>query len=139
MKLKYNEFFDLWHSYSQTAEKAIGELLPASDIPSYLMQSMSYSVFAGGKRLRPSLMLAAAKLFGDSEAVLPLAAAIEMIHTYSLIPDDLPAMDNDELRRGKLTNHVMFGEAMAILSGDALLNRAFEIMLENVPENGADG
>jgi geranylgeranyl diphosphate synthase, type II len=89
---------------------------------------MRYSVFAGGKRLRPILCLAAAEACGglDTEA-LPLACAVECIHTYSLVHDDLPAMDNDDYRRGRLTNHKVFGEGMAVLAGDALLTQAFEI------------
>ncbi|ANW99485.1 farnesyl-diphosphate synthase [Thermoclostridium stercorarium subsp. thermolacticum DSM 2910] len=96
-----------------------------------LVESMSYSVMAGGKRIRPVLMLAVTKMLsGDPQEVMPFAAAIEMIHTYSLIHDDLPAMDNDDYRRGKLTNHKVFGEAMAILAGDALLNEAFSLLFE---------
>jgi geranylgeranyl diphosphate synthase type II len=90
---------------------------------------MAYSVMAGGKRLRPVLCIAAAETVeGDRETLLPLACALELIHTYSLIHDDLPAMDNDDLRRGKPTCHVQFDEATAILAGDALLTMAFEIL-----------
>jgi len=97
-----------------------------------LIKSMKYSLFAGGKRLRPMLALAAYDLFGkDVGEVMPYACALEMIHTYSLIHDDLPAMDNDDYRRGKLTNHKVYGEGIAILAGDGLLNYSFEIMLEN--------
>jgi geranylgeranyl diphosphate synthase, type II len=89
---------------------------------------MRYSLFAGGKRMRPALLLAAAEACGGSEAdALPLACAVECIHTYSLIHDDLPAMDNDDFRRGKPTNHKVFGEGIAVLAGDALLTQAFEI------------
>ena len=89
---------------------------------------MRYSLFAGGKRMRPALCLAAAAACGGSEAdAMPLACAVECIHTYSLIHDDLPAMDNDDYRRGKLTNHKVFGEGIAVLAGDALLTQAFEI------------
>lgn len=96
-----------------------------------LAQAMHYSIMAGGKRIRPVLTLAVAKMLGNSpEAVMPVAAALEMIHTYSLIHDDLPAMDNDDYRRGKPTNHVVFGEAMAILAGDALLNEAMELLIK---------
>ena len=96
-----------------------------------VFDAMSYSLLAGGKRLRPVIMLYTAQLCGgDMESILPFACAMEMIHTYSLIHDDLPAMDNDDLRRGKPTNHVMFDEATAILAGDALLNMAFEITSE---------
>ena len=94
-----------------------------------IYEAMEYSLFAGGKRLRPVIMLLACELCGGSaEDVLPFACALEMIHTYSLIHDDLPAMDNDDLRRGKPTSHKVFGEGMAILAGDALLNKAFEIV-----------
>ncbi len=102
---------------------------PLFNLQSNIYKSMNYSLEAGGKRLRPILLLEFYKLFGKADdKAMPFACAIEMIHTYSLIHDDLPAMDNDELRRGKPTNHVVFGEATAILSGDALLTRAFEIM-----------
>ena len=101
-----------------------------------IYEAMEYSLYAGGKRLRPVLMLETARMCGgDPAVVLPFACAMEMIHTYSLIHDDLPAMDNDDLRRGIPTNHKKFGEAMAILAGDALLNKAFEIVsgVENLP------
>ncbi len=94
-----------------------------------LKDAMSYSLKAGGKRLRPVLCMLSAGLFGDMGRALDTACAIEMIHTYSLIHDDLPCMDNDVLRRGKPTNHVVFGEAQALLAGDGLLNGAFEVML----------
>ena len=92
-----------------------------------IMEAMEYSILAGGKRLRPMLMKETYTLFGGcSKAIEPFMAAIEMIHTYSLVHDDLPAMDNDEYRRGRKTTHVVYGEDMAILAGDALLNYAFE-------------
>ncbi len=92
-----------------------------------IMEAMNYSILAGGKRLRPMLMLETYRLFGGRSAVIePFMAAMEMIHTYSLVHDDLPAMDNDEYRRGKKTTHAVYGEAMGILAGDALLNYAFE-------------
>ncbi|MGL4972623.1 MAG: polyprenyl synthetase family protein [Culicoidibacterales bacterium] len=95
--------------------------------PEQLKAATTYSLLAGGKRIRPLLTIATAQAFGlSSEQVYPLAAAIEMIHTYSLIHDDLPAMDNDDLRRGKPTNHIVFGEATAILAGDALLTESFQ-------------
>jgi geranylgeranyl diphosphate synthase type II len=95
--------------------------------------SMRYSLLAGGKRLRPVLALAVCDMLGGKrEEVLPFACAVEMIHTYSLIHDDLPAMDNDDYRRGRLTNHKVYGEALAILAGDGLLNLAFEVMLESI-------
>ena len=91
------------------------------------MDAMSYSMLAGGKRLRPMLMRETYRMFGGTDRVIePFMAAIEMIHTYSLVHDDLPAMDNDEYRRGRKTTHVVYGEDMGILTGDALLNYAFE-------------
>lgn len=97
-----------------------------------IIEAMNYSLNAGGKRLRPILAIEACSIVGGNiEDVIPFAVAIEMIHTYSLIHDDLPALDNDDLRRGKKTNHIVFGEDMAILAGDALLNYAFEVMLSN--------
>lgn len=106
---------------------ALESLFPAEwEVPQQLREAMGYSLMAGGKRLRPLLVIAACEaLGGRREAALPVAAAIEMVHTYSLIHDDLPAMDNDDYRRGKLTNHKVFGEATAILAGDALLTHAF--------------
>ena len=99
------------------------------DCPDALREAMAYSLLAGGKRLRPVLVLLACEACGGSiEAALPAACAIEMIHTYSLIHDDLPAMDDDDYRRGRLTNHKVFGEALAILAGDALLTLAFEVI-----------
>ncbi|MCI0661840.1 MAG: polyprenyl synthetase family protein [Acidobacteria bacterium] len=105
----------------------LDRLLPSeSEAPSVIHQAMRYSVFAGGKRLRPILTIATGEIFGaDERSLLPAACSLEMIHTYSLIHDDLPAMDNDDLRRGLPTCHVKFGEAMAILAGDALLTQAF--------------
>lgn len=98
-----------------------------------VFDAMNYSVKAGGKRLRPLVLLETLKLFGgEEEEAYPFMAAIEMIHTYSLVHDDLPAMDNDKYRRGKLTTHAKFGENMAILAGDALLNYAYEIMSDAV-------
>lgn len=97
-----------------------------------VIQAMNYSLSAGGKRLRPLITLEACKIVGGNEEdAIPFAVAIEMIHTYSLIHDDLPALDDDDLRRGRPTNHKVYGEAMAILAGDALLNYAFEVMLSN--------
>lgn len=101
-------------------------------------QAMWYSLEAGGKRFRPVLHLETVKLFGGNpQEFLDSACALEYIHTYSLIHDDLPVMDNDDYRRGKLTNHKVFGEAMAILAGDALLNRAFEILFHKIEANPA--
>lgn len=106
------------------------ELLPAETAyPEVIHQAMAYSVFAGGKRFRPMLCLAACEtVCGDWKPALDAACAMECIHTYSLIHDDLPGMDDDDYRRGKLTNHKVFGEGMAILAGDALLTYAFEIL-----------
>lgn len=114
-------------SISDLLSHELETILPAAwTVPENLQQAMKYSLMAGGKRLRPLLVIAACESLGGSrEAALPVAAAIEMVHTYSLIHDDLPAMDNDDYRRGKLTNHKVFGEASAILAGDALLTHAF--------------
>jgi len=107
---------------------APGASTSAADCPPRLRESMAYSLLAGGKRLRPLLVLLTAEACGgDIERALPAACAIEMVHTYSLIHDDLPAMDDDDFRRGRPTNHKVFGEALAILAGDALLTLAFEI------------
>ena len=92
-----------------------------------LFKAMGYSLHAGGKRLRPLLVLEFARMCGNDANAMPFACAIEMIHTYSLIHDDLPCMDDDQMRRGKPTNHMVYGEALALLAGDALLNKAFEI------------
>lgn len=108
-----------------------------------IFEAMRYSILAGGKRLRPMLMEETYKLFGGTGKIIePFMAAIEMIHTYSLVHDDLPAMDNDEYRRGKKTTHKVYGEAMAILAGDALLNYAFEtatLAFDIEPENNNTG
>ncbi len=110
-------------------DDALEELLPApTGLEKRVVEAARYSLFAGGKRLRPILCLAAADVVGGRiEAVMPVACALEMIHTYSLIHDDLPAMDNDDFRRGKPTCHKVFGEAIAILAGDALLTEAFDV------------
>ncbi len=110
-------------------------LAPSPDLPETVRKAMRYSLFAGGKRLRPTLVLEAAECCGlNASKALKTAAALEMIHTYSLIHDDLPAMDDDDLRRGKPTNHTVFGEAMAILAGDGLLTKAFEAAAENAAD-----
>lgn len=102
--------------------------------PSVLHEAMRYSLFAGGKRIRPILALSAYKACGgDPESIIPYASALELIHTYSLIHDDLPSMDDDDLRRGKATSHKVFGEAIAILAGDALLTEAFLMLTNNPP------
>jgi geranylgeranyl diphosphate synthase type II len=112
------------------ADEALGRWLPRkNEFPPRVHEAMHYSLFAGGKRLRPILTLAATEAVGGRiDDALPLACAVELIHTYSLIHDDLPAMDNDDLRRGKPTSHRVFGEALAILAGDALLTEAFHLM-----------
>jgi len=111
-------------------DRKLDEYLPKeSESPQTLHKAMRYSIFAGGKRLRPALALAAAETVGGTfDEAAPVACALEMIHTYSLIHDDLPAMDNDDLRRGRPTNHKVFGEALAILAGDGLLTLAFETL-----------
>ncbi len=114
---------------TDAVNRALDQFLPrAITKPATIHRAMRYSLFAGGKRMRPALCLAAAEACGGTTAAaLPLACAVECIHTYSLIHDDLPAMDNDDFRRGKPTNHKVFGEGIAILAGDALLTQAFEI------------
>lgn len=132
MKLK-----ELWKERQQMVESALaGELNKKSPLDKTLMESMEYSLMAGGKRLRPVLLMAAADaLRADGTKFLKTGLAIEMIHTYSLIHDDLPAMDDDDYRRGKLTNHKVYGAGMATLAGDALLTLAFEVMLR---QDGVD-
>ena len=119
-----------YNEYRDCMERALGPVLESlGEIPDRLLEAMEYSLKAGGKRLRPVILLAACEMAGgDIETALPFACAIEMIHTYSLIHDDLPAMDNDDLRRGKPTNHKVYGEDLAILAGDGLLNAAAEVM-----------
>src|SRR5277367_543232 len=111
-------------------EAALEQLLPPEDtVPASIHRAMRYSVFAGGKRIRPVLCVETARIFsGDTAGAVQVGCALEFIHTYSLIHDDLPALDNDDLRRGKPTNHKVFGEAMAILAGDALLTLAFQTL-----------
>ena len=119
-----------YDEYQACVESALGPTLESlGEIPDRLLAAMKYSLEAGGKRLRPVILLAACEMAGGSMVdAMPYACAIEMIHTYSLIHDDLPAMDNDDLRRGKPTNHKVFGEDLAILAGDGLLNAAAELM-----------
>jgi geranylgeranyl diphosphate synthase type II len=121
---------DFFETDRAEVEKALDSLLPAESAPpAVIHQAMRYSVFAGGKRIRPILCLEAARIFSpEPHEALPVACALEFIHTYSLIHDDLPALDNDDLRRGRPTCHKQFGEAMAILAGDGLLTRAFEVL-----------
>ena len=117
-------------AWSKQVDDALDLYLAKSDeYPATIHEAMRYSVFAGGKRLRPVLVLAATKAVGgDVAKAMPVACALELIHTYSLVHDDLPAMDNDDFRRGRPTNHKVYGEAMAILVGDALLTQAFELI-----------
>jgi geranylgeranyl diphosphate synthase type II len=114
----------------QLIDRALDVWLPAEDVPpSSIHKAMRYSVFAGGKRIRPILAIASARAVSDSpDAIENAAATLEMIHTYSLVHDDLPAMDNDDLRRGRPTCHKVFGDALAILAGDALCTLAFEVL-----------
>jgi geranylgeranyl diphosphate synthase, type II len=120
---------DFLATRSDAVNRALDRFLPPTNTrPATIHKAMRYSLFAGGKRMRPALCLAAAAACGGSEAhAMPLACAVECIHTYSLIHDDLPAMDDDDYRRGKLTNHKVFGEGIAVLAGDALLTQAFEV------------
>jgi geranylgeranyl diphosphate synthase, type II len=118
--------------------RALDRYVPAvREHESSVIRAMRHSLFAGGKRIRPILALAACEaLAGEARTVLPFACALEMVHTYSLIHDDLPAMDDDDLRRGRPTCHIVFGEAVAILAGDALLTEAFRVMAAAALENG---
>ena len=126
-------------AYLKSTQRAVDSALkiylpPPNTKPATIHRAMRYSIFAGGKRLRPILCIAAAESCGGRmENALPAACAVEMVHTYSLIHDDLPAMDNDDFRRGKPTNHKVYGEAVAILSGDALLTLAFEVLASAAP------
>src|SRR6185503_7661298 len=117
--IEINDYFKV---SANRVETWLDCLLPTEkDPPAIIHEAMRYSVFAGGKRLRPILTIATGEIFGArEEELLSIACALEMIHTYSLIHDDLPAMDNDTLRRGRPTNHIVYGEALAILAGDAL-------------------
>jgi len=121
-------------------QKALEELFSKTTIPSQVKDAMWYSVSAGGKRLRPALMLLFCRAFGGQDAdAMPYACAMEMIHTYSLIHDDLPAMDNDDLRRGRPTCHKVYGEGMALLAGDGLLNFAYETMIAAAKQSPVRG
>jgi geranylgeranyl diphosphate synthase type II len=125
----------------QLVDDALAATLPPEDTPPVSVhRAMRYSVMAGGKRLRPILVVAGAEAVGgEADTVMPTACALELVHTYSLIHDDLPAMDDDDYRRGRLTNHKVFGEAIAILAGDALLTYAFRLIAENasrIPDPG---
>lgn len=127
------EFKDVLKQKIDYIETLLNKYMPKEEgYQKTVIEAMNYSLKAGGKRLRPILTLESCKIVGGNEEdAIPFAMAIEMIHTYSLIHDDLPALDNDDLRRGKPTNHKVFGEGMATLAGDALLNYAFELMLSS--------
>ena len=134
---------DLYDRWKRLTEESLTVYLPrVAEESGRLYEAMEYSLTAGGKRLRPVLLLAACSLCGgEAERALPYACAVEFIHTYSLIHDDHPSMDNDDYRRGKLTNHKVYGDGMAILAGDGLLNSAFDVMLEDLTaaaERGED-
>ena len=132
------------HAYMKERARAVDEALerslpPESAPPETVHKAMRYSVFAGGKRLRPVLVIAGAEAVGGAmDDVMPTACAMELIHTYSLVHDDLPAMDDDDFRRGRPTSHKVFGDAMAILAGDGLLTLAFRLLAENL-QPGMDG
>ena len=132
---------NLTEQYCNQIETALKYYLPKTGgLQERLIQSMTYSLLDGGKRIRPILVLEFNRLCGGSqEAAMPFACAVEMVHTYSLIHDDLPCMDNDDMRRGKPSNHKVFGEDMALLAGDALQALAFEVMLseESIAKAGA--
>lgn len=132
---------NLTEQYCNQIETALKHYLPQTGgLQERLVQSMTYSLLDGGKRIRPILVLEFNRLCGGSqEAAMPFACAVEMVHTYSLIHDDLPCMDNDDMRRGKPSNHKVYGEDMALLAGDALQALAFEVMLseESIAKAGA--
>ena len=133
MRMEHSENFKaVLEEKTREAESIIAAYLPKEEgFAKELAKAMNYSMTAGGKRLRPLLLQESFRLFGGTgEAVKPFMAAMEMIHTHSLIHDDLPSMDNDDYRRGRLTTHKVFGDAMALLAGDGLLTQAFEVMLE---------
>jgi geranylgeranyl diphosphate synthase type II len=123
------DFSHYWSARQKKVDMALDRLLPSTNTkPKTIHQAMRYSIFAGGKRLRPVICLATAEVIsGKNDDAIPLACAVECIHTYSLIHDDLPSMDNDDFRRGKPTSHKVYGEGIAVLAGDALLTIAFEM------------
>lgn len=127
MSIKIKQYLD---ERKTLVDKALQKFMPKpSGLAREVIKAMNYSLFAGGKRIRPILCIAGAEAVGGStDSVVPVACAIELIHTYSLIHDDLPVMDNDDLRRGKPTNHKVFGEAVALLAGDGLLTLSFNLM-----------
>ena len=131
VKMNFKEKYDYYRNIIDDELHKYLDNLQVTD--KTLIDAMRYSVFAGGKRIRPVIMLAISEILNvDFKDVLPFCVSVELIHTYSLIHDDLPCMDNDDLRRGKPTNHKVYGEALALLAGDALLNLAYEICFRNV-------
>lgn len=138
--VNWMNFDNVWNEKVKETEEVLKAFLPAEEgWAKTVMQAMNYSVNAGGKRLRPMLMAETYRLFGGTGKVIePFMAAIEMIHTYSLVHDDLPAMDNDEYRRGRKTTWVVYGDAMAVLAGDGLLNLAFETALKSFEISESD-
>ena len=136
---------ELLSEHGKTLTRYFESRLARADIPPRLLEAISYSLMAGGKRLRPALVLETAAACGAparSPSAVAAAAAIELIHTFSLVHDDLPAMDDDDLRRGRPTNHKVFGEAIAILAGDAMVTMAFEVIASDAqadvaPDEGA--
>ena len=135
-----SDFLTKYNNYLVYFEEKLNQYFNnQNSIPNELLESMKYSCNAGGKRIRPVLLLAINDILGgDIDKIVDFAIAIELIHTYSLIHDDLPSMDNDDMRRGKPSNHKKFGEAMAILAGDALLNSAFELILNKHDFDNSD-
>ena len=138
-----SDFKEVMKIHVEEVEEILEDYLPEMKGVYYerVVEAMRYSFYAGGKRLRPMMMLESFRMFGgkDENIVKPYMAALEMIHTYSLIHDDLPAMDNDDYRRGRLTNHKQFDEATAILAGDGLLNMAFEIVSDAMVQTVENG
>lgn len=125
------------NEYAISINTRLNRLVPETEAPQgKIYEAMRYSLLIGGKRIRPILALSVCEMFGgNTSEVMPFACAIEMIHSYSLIHDDLPAMDNDDYRRGALTNHKVYGEGIAVLAGDALLNKAYEVMASALNDN----
>lgn len=138
MSYNYNgAFSEKYEEYKNAVNNALNEAFKNVNCNEMLLSAMKYSVFAGGKRVRPVLFFAALDALGvQYEKFGAFAVALELIHTYSLIHDDLPAMDNDDFRRGKPTNHKVYGEAFAILAGDALLNLAYEVAFSGIIDSG---
>ncbi len=131
---QYNELDTKMQHWIEIVNKALEGFVPEKQVPqAKIYEAMRYSLLAGGKRIRPVILLAVCEMLqGELNEAIPFACSVEMIHTYSLIHDDLPVMDDDDYRRGRLTNHKVYGEAIAVLAGDALLNKAHEILLDTV-------